>query len=283
MHSPIFSLEVFPPKSHAPVGTIYDTLDGLEGVNPDFISVTYGHGALHDRSLTARIANTVRHEYGIPAVAHLTALYSDKEIVDEALDMFHKAGVTGVLALRGDPVEGNEPCGVFEHSSDLAAYIHEVDPDMKIFGACYPECHMEASCLEEDVDNLKKKVDAGVSHLITQLFYNNEDFYRFLDLARSKDIDVPIEAGIMPIRSAKSVNNMTTRNGSEIPSAVQRLVDKWGDDTPSLQQAGIVYASEQIADLVAHGVDGIHLYTMNRPALARRIWSNVEPLFKVVE
>ncbi|MDF7663869.1 methylenetetrahydrofolate reductase [NAD(P)H] [Bifidobacterium sp. ESL0763] len=281
MHSPIFSLEVFPPKSHAPVGTIYDTLDGLEEVNPDFISVTYGHGALHDRTLTARIAHTIRHDYQIPVVAHLTALYSDERTVDEALGMFHKAGVSGVLALRGDPVDGNEPCGVFAHASDLAAYIHKTDPGMKIFGACYPECHMEASCLEVDVDNLKRKVDAGVTHLITQLFYDNADFYRFLDLARAKGIDVPIEAGIMPVRSAKSVNNMTKRNGSKVPSAVEALVERWGDDPQSLCQAGIVYASEQVCDLVAHGVDGVHLYTMNRPALARRIWANVEHLFTV--
>ncbi|MBB2954863.1 methylenetetrahydrofolate reductase (NADPH) [Bifidobacterium commune] len=281
MHSPIFSLEVFPPKSHTPVGTIYDTLDGLGGVDPDFISVTYGHGALQDRSLTARIANTIRHDYQIPVVAHLTALYSDKKIIDEALGMFHQAGVSGVLVLRGDPVEGHAPCGVFEHSSDLAAYIHEVDPKMKIFGACYPECHLEASCLEVDVDNLAKKVDAGVTHLITQLFYNNDDFYRFLDLVRSKGIDVPIEAGIMPARSAKSINSMTARNGCKISPEVRAIVERWGDDPSSLLQAGIVYASEQIVDLVAHGVDGIHLYTMNRPVLARRIWANVESLFAV--
>lgn len=279
MHRPMFSLEVFPPKRHTPVGTIYDTLDGLGGVDPDFISVTYGHGALQDRSLTARIANTIRQDYQIPVVAHLTALYSDETIVDEALEMFHQARVSGVLALRGDPVEGREPYGVFEHSSDLAAYIHQVDPEMKIFGACYPECHVEASCLEADVDNLAKKVDAGVTHLITQLFYNNDDFYRFVDLVRSRGIDVPIEAGIMPVRSATSINSMTVHNGCKISPEVHAIVERWGDDPSSLRQAGIVYASEQIADLVAHGVDGIHLYTMNRPVLARRIWANVESLF----
>ncbi|WEV74753.1 methylenetetrahydrofolate reductase [NAD(P)H] [Bifidobacterium sp. ESL0798] len=283
MHSPIFSLEVFPPKPHAPVGTIYDALDGLQGLDPDFISVTYRHGSHANRLNTARIAHTVNADYRIPVVAHLTALYSDKASVDEALDLFRKAGVFGVLALRGDYVEGNEPCGDFEHASDLAAYIRQHDPDMQIMGACYPECHLEASCLEVDVDNLKKKVDAGVTHLITQLFYDNEDFYRFLDLARAKGIDVPIEAGIMPIRSVRSINNMTKRNGSKIPARVRRIVDKWGDNLPCLQQAGINYASEQISDLVAHGVDGIHLYTMNRPAIARRIWSNVEQLFTIKE
>ncbi|WEV73136.1 methylenetetrahydrofolate reductase [Bifidobacterium sp. ESL0790] len=283
MHSPIFSLEVFPPKPHAPVGTIYDALDGLQGLDPDFISVTYRHGTHADRVKTAGIAHTINFDYHIPVVAHLTALYSSRATVDEALDLFREAGVFGVLALRGDYVEGNEPCGDFEHASDLAAYISKRDPEMQIMGACYPECHLECSCLEEDVDNLKKKVDAGVTHLITQLFYDNEDFYRFLDLARAKGVEVPIEAGIMPVRSVKSINNMTKRNGSKVPPAVQRMVDKWGDDVPSLQQAGIVYASEQIADLVAHGVDGVHLYTMNRPALARRIWANVESLFTITQ
>ena len=168
MHSPIFSLEVFPPKRTSPVGTIYDTLDGLQGLDPDFISVTYGTGKSSDRTLTARIAHTV-NEYGIPAVAHLTAQYLDKDDVDEALDLFDQAKVSGVLALRGDRVEGAEPAGVFDHASDLAAYIREKRPDLKIYGACYPEKHPQAATLEEDIDNLKKKVDAGVSHLISQL------------------------------------------------------------------------------------------------------------------
>ena len=172
MHSPIFSLEVFPPKRTSPVGTIYDTLDGLQGLDPDFISVTYGTGKSSDRTLTARIAHTV-NEYGIPAVAHLTAQYLDKDDVDEALDLFDQAKVSGVLALRGDRVEGAEPAGVFDHASDLAAYIREKRPNLKIYGACYPEKHPQAATLEEDIDNLKKKVDAGVSHLISQLFYDN--------------------------------------------------------------------------------------------------------------
>ena len=141
MHTPMFSLEVFPPKRDAPVGTIYDTLDGLEGLNPDFISVTYGHGTHSDRTATARIANTIHGEYGIPAVAHLTALYSDEAKIDEALDMFEAAGVSAVLALRGDYIDGEEPVGRFNHASDLATYIHDRKPGLKVFGACYPEGH----------------------------------------------------------------------------------------------------------------------------------------------
>ncbi len=172
MAASLFSIEVFPPKRNAPVGTIYDTLDGLQGLDPAFISVTYGTGKSADRTATARIAHTIRNEYHIPAVAHLTAQYLDKAAVDEALDMFAQAKVSGVLALRGDRVEGREPAGVFEHASDLAAYVRERCPDLKLYGACYPEKHPQSPTLDEDIDNLKTKVDAGVTHLISQLFYS---------------------------------------------------------------------------------------------------------------
>ena len=279
MTTPMFSLEVFPPKRNAPVGTIYDTLDGLEGLHPDFISVTYGHGTASDRTATARIAHTIRTEYGIPTVAHLTALYADHEVIDHALDLFDKAGVTAVLTLRGDELPDRERVGVFPHASDLVAYIREKRPQLKIFGACYPEGHYESRSLDEDIAHLKTKVDAGATHLISQLFYDNDDFYRFLDKARAAGIDVPIEAGIMPVRGAKSVRRMAERNASRIPERLARLLDRWEGDAEAIRAAGINYASEQITDLVAHGVDGIHLYTMNHPAGTRRIWQNVGPLF----
>ena len=283
MHQPMFSLEVFPPKRDAPVGTIYDTLDGLQGMHPDFISVTYGHGTHADRTATARIANTIRKEYRIPTVAHLTALYSDEAKVDEALEMFDHAGVDAVLALRGDYIEGEEPTGVFEHAVDLVRYIRERRPELKVFGACYPEGHIQSDSLDQDIDYLKAKVDAGATHLISQLFYDNEDFYRFLDKARAEGIDVPIEAGIMPISGAKSLRSMAAKNNTRVPAVVEALLDKWGNDVPTLREAGINYASAQITDLVAHGVDGVHLYTMNRPAGTRRIWRNVRPLFTKTE
>ncbi|PLS30905.1 5,10-methylenetetrahydrofolate reductase [Bifidobacterium margollesii] len=282
MHVPQFSLEVFPPKRDAPVGTIYDTLDGLEGVNPDFISVTYGHGTHSDRTATARIANTIRSEYGIPTVAHLTALYSDRDVVDQALDMFDEAGVFGVLALRGDVIEGQSEVGAFAHASDLVAYIRDRRPNLKIFGACYPEGHIECPSLDEDIRNLKIKVDAGATNLISQLFYDNEDFLRFVDKARAAGIDAPIEAGIMPVTSARSVRNMAKKNATVIPKSLDAMLEKWGDDRESLRRAGIIYASQQINDLVAQGVDGVHLYTMNHPGTTRRIWRNVAPLFQEV-
>ena len=279
MTSPIFSLEVFPPRRNAPLGTIYDTLDGLQGLNPAFISVTYGTGKSKDRTATARIARTIHEEYHIPAVAHLTAQYLDTAAVDEALDLFDAAGVAGILALRGDTIAGQEPAGVFHHASDLVAYIRERRPQMKLYGACYPEKHPQAATLDEDIAFLKQKVDAGVSHLVSQLFYDNADFMTFLDKARAAGITVPVEAGIMPVVNARSVRTMSTRCGSRIPATVEAMLERWGDDAVSLRQAGIIYASEQIADLMAQGVDGIHLYTMNHPAVARQIWRNVAPLF----
>ena len=252
-------------------------------MHPDFISVTYGHGTHADRTATARIANTIRKEYRIPTVAHLTALYSDEAKVDEALEMFDHAGVDAVLALRGDYIEGEEPTGVFEHAVDLVRYIRERRPELKVFGACYPEGHIQSDSLDQDIDYLKAKVDAGATHLISQLFYDNEDFYRFLDKARAAGIDVPIEAGIMPISGAKSLRSMAAKNNTRVPAVVEALLDKWGNDVPTLREAGINYASAQITDLVAHGVDGVHLYTMNRPAGTRRIWRNVRPLFTKTE
>lgn len=279
--STLFSLEVFPPRRNAPVGTIYDTLDGLQGLAPAFISVTYGTGKLKDRTATARIAHTITGEYGIPAVAHLTAQYLDEAAVDEALDLFEVAGVTGVLALRGDTIEGQSPAGVFRHASDLASYIAARRPGFKLYGACYPEKHPQAATLTEDIDNLKRKVDAGVTHLISQLFYDNDDFYRFLDQVRAAGIDTPIEAGIMPVTNAKSVRNMSRRCQARVPAPVERMLERWDDDQASLREAGILYASAQIADLIAHGVDGVHLYTMNHPAVTRRIWRNTAPLFQL--
>ncbi|WP_317643696.1 methylenetetrahydrofolate reductase [NAD(P)H] [Bombiscardovia apis] len=279
MHEPIFSLEVFPPRRNASVCSIYDTLDGLEGVKPDFISVTYGTGKHADRTATARICATIGQEYGLAAVAHLTAQYMTREMVDEALDMFEEAGVQAVLPLRGDCVEGREPVGVFTYARDLIDYVHASKPRMKIVAACYPETHPEASSPEADIAHLKEKVDAGAEHLISQLFYSNEDFMRFLDRARAAGISVPIEAGIMPVTRASQVRHMSQTCGSRIPAQVVRMLDKWEDNPQALSEAGIAYASEQICDLLAQGVDGIHLYSMNHPVVTRRIWRNVEPLF----
>ena len=181
----------------------------------------------------------------------------------------------GVLALRGDSVEGQTPAGVFEYASELVSYIRENRPQLKIYGACYPEKHPQAETINEDVDNLEAKVDAGVTHLISQLFYSNDDFYRFLDKARAAGINVPIEAGIMPVTNAKSVRRMSATCRGPRARTGGGDAATLGDEPAALREAGIAYASQQVADLIAHGVDGVHLYTMNHPAVTRRIWNNV--------
>lgn len=279
MNQPKFSLEVFPPRRTSPIGTIYDTLDGLKDLHPDFISVTYGTGKSSDRSATARIAYTIRHEYHIPAVAHLTARYLDRAAVDEALELFDEAHVAGILALRGDSIPGKPSCNDFAYASDLVAYIRAKRANLPIYGACYPEKHPEARDLQADIEHLKRKVDAGVTQLISQLFYDNEDFLRFRDAVRAAGIDVPIQAGVMPVANAAQVTRMANLCSSKISKQVAAMMQRWQDEPEALSEAGIVFASQQISDLVAHGVDGVHLYTMNRPAIARHIWGNVKSLF----
>ncbi|MDN6025810.1 methylenetetrahydrofolate reductase [NAD(P)H] [Bifidobacterium mongoliense] len=279
MHRPAFSLEVFPPRRHAPIGTIYDTLDGLEDVDPDFISVTYGTGRSADRTATLRISRTIHDEYRIPVVAHLTAQYLDRNQADETLDAFEAAGVHAVLALRGDRDPDRPPTDVFAHASDLTAYIADTHPDMTIYGACYPECHPQSKNRKDDIGALKLKVDAGAKRLISQLFYDDDDFLSFLEIARASGIAVPIEAGIMPVTDAAQVGRMVRLCSSRVPRSLSRILERWGDDPSALREAGIIYASQQITDLVAQGVDGIHLYTMNRPAITRRIWANTRGLF----
>jgi methylenetetrahydrofolate reductase (NADPH) len=280
LHSTTFSLEVFPPKRDTPVGTIYDTLDGLQGVNPDFISVTFGTGKETDRTITARIAHTIKEEYSIPAVAHLTALYADQADIDEELELFERAGVSAVLALGGNVLPDREPARVFHYASDLVSYIRQHKPDMEVFAACYPECHPAAKNMDEDIEHLKIKVDAGADRLISQLFFDNADFLRFIDKARCAGVSVPIEAGIMPVTSAAQIKRMVSMCGSRIPPRLEKILDKWGGDRDALREAGIIYASEQISDLIADGVDGIHLYTMNHAGTTRRIWQNTQFLLE---
>ena len=277
----VFSCEVFPPKKTSPVDSIFRTLDGLEAIRPDFISVTYGAGgsAAVNQS-TREIAAIIQNQYHIPAMAHLTCVSSTRQEVDALLAGLEADGVENVLALRGDISPDRPPCTDFAHTSQLTAYIRERG-GFGISGACYPEGHPESPDLVSDIRHLKEKVDAGAEHLVSQLFFDNDDFFRFLERCRIAGINVPIEAGIMPVLNRKSIERMVSLCGASLPRKLTRLLARYGDHPQALREAGLAYAVDQIADLIAGGVDGIHLYTMNNPDVARHISDSVAAIRRV--
>ncbi|MCI5688210.1 methylenetetrahydrofolate reductase [NAD(P)H] [Anaerovoracaceae bacterium 42-11] len=276
----VFSFEVFPPKRNNPIETIYQTLDQLQEIKPDFISVTYGaSGSLADNS-TCEIASAIKQKYGIESAAHLTCVNSTREEVTEVLHRLSENGVENILALRGDLVPDLPPKKDFKHASELITFIRETtDYDFGISGACYPEGHLDSRNQVEDVLNLKKKVDAGAQHLISQLFFDNEVFYDFVDKARIAGINVPIEAGIMPVTNKKQIERMVSLCGASLPRKFTKMMSRYENKPEAMRDAGIAYAVNQIVDLVSQGVDGVHLYTMNNPYIAKRISESVKSLF----
>ncbi len=276
----VFSCEVFPPKRDMPIDSIYRTLDGLKDIHPDFISVTFGAGGSKVNQTTREIAAIIQNQYRIPAMAHLTCVAAGREDVDRLLSELKADGVENVLALRGDVNPDVPPKTDFAHASDLAAYIR-ARGDFGVSAACYPEGHLESPDLISDVRYLKKKVDAGAQHLVSQLFFDNEDFFRFLDRCQLAGIDVPIEAGIMPVLSQNSIRRMVSMCGASLPAKLTRILARYGDHPEALREAGVAYAIDQISDLIAGGVEGIHLYTMNNPDVARQIAGSISSIRKV--
>ncbi len=273
----ILSFEVFPPKRDLPIESIYGQLSSLCALKPDFISVTYGAGGKGNDHRTAEIATRIKHNYGVESVAHLTCVSNTKEDVDRITDELRLNGIENILALRGDLPEGAERAEDFLHADDLTAYLVSLG-GFDIAGACYPEVHPESAGEVDDILNLKKKVDAGATHLITQLFFDNDTFYRFRDRAAIAGIDVPIEAGIMPVIRKSQIERMVTLCGASLPASFVRVMNRYGDDPEQMRDAGIAYAIQQIIDLLAAGVDGIHLYTMNDPYVATQITEAVRGL-----
>ena len=275
----VFSFEIFPPKRDSAIDTIWSTLAQMEGLGPDFISVTYGAGGGGGKSYTAQIAGAIQKKYGITPLAHLTCIGSTRAAVEESLQELREEGVENILALRGDKIPGVEPKTDFLHASDLIAFIRE-QGGFSVSGACYPEVHTEAPDPITDIRNLKKKVDAGAGHLVSQLFFDNGAFYSFVERARIAGITVPIEAGIMPVVNARQILRMVSLCGASLPPKFTRMISRFEQNPTALRDAGIAYAIDQIVDLIAQGVEGIHLYTMNDPDVARRISQAVENLRK---
>ena len=260
------SFEVFPPKKDEEFENAYQIIQELGKLNPDFISCTYGAGGSRSGK-TIDISSYIQNELHIDAIAHITCVGFTKEDLKKNCDALGEAGINHVLALRGDRpqtmTDEQFDHREFYYAADLVQYLKE-NTDMRISGACYPEKHFEAPNFEEDLRHLKEKVDAGVSSLISQMFFDNDYFYRFLDKARSLDIEVPIHAGIMPITTAKQLGTTVSLSGSSVPKELADIIAAYGDNKEDMRKAGIDYAVRQIRDLKAHGVDGIHIYSMNK-------------------
>lgn len=271
-NKPVISFEIFPPKQTTSIESIYSTIDALAPLRPDFISVTYGAGG-STRGNTVQIASVLKNKYDITPLAHLTCVGGTKESIKQILKELKEEGVENILALRGDLPEGTT-LGDFSYAKDLVTYIKE-HGEFDIAAACYPEKHIEALTLEEDLLSLKEKTACGTDVLISQLFFDNEVFYKWRDQVRSLGIKTPIVAGIMPITSAKQLERMVTLCGASIPSTIQGLVKAYHHNAEALKEAGIAYATMQIIDLLASGVDGIHLYTMNQADIAKTIMENI--------
>jgi len=276
---PTLSFEVFPPNSQVGTANLTATLDQLEGLNPSFISVTASNHKLDYEKTTIDLAKYVHDKLQCPTMVHMPAAYVTKKEVDDVLEQLEKMNINQVLALRGDIVEGYTPETDFKYASDLTRYIKQRKPNFEVSGACYPEVHPDSKNRIDDIKHLKDKIDSGCDQLITQLFYDNEAFYRFQEECAIADINVPILAGIMPIVNRKQALHVIENCSARLPKKFISILDKYKDDPVSLKEAGIAYAVDQIVDLVTNDVEGVHLYTMNKSDTAKHIFRNTASLF----
>lgn len=270
-----FSCEIFPPKREADFAAVEAAARSIAALRPDFISVTYGAGGGVSQN-TAKIAAKVQNEFGVLALAHLTCVSSSREEVAQAHRSHNENGIQNILALRGDI-----PAGMDFPTPGHYRYAYELVQDVKRSGdfcvgaACYPEGHVECAHQDEDLEHLAEKTACGVDFLTTQMFFDNNVLYSFLYRAMAKGIRLPVLAGIMPVTNGKQIKRICSLSGTALPPRFRNIVDKFGDDPASMKQAGIAYATEQIIDLIANGVRGIHLYTMNKPDVTQSILNNL--------
>ena len=262
------SFEIFPPKGELSMESARTIAQELAKLDPAFISVTYSAGGSGNKQATAEIAAMIQDDHDVPAVAHLTCAGASQQSISTAVADMKDRGIRNVLALRGDLPEGYEP-GDFLYAKDLIPVL--ADAGFCVGAAAYPEGHIACEDLNLSVEHLKQKQDAGASFFVTQLFFDNECFYRFRELADKAGITVPITAGIMPFMGKSQISRMVFMCGASLPSPVIKILAKYENDPESLQAAGVDYAARQLCDLKEHGADGLHLYTMNRPAIAATI------------
>ena len=274
----VFSCEIYPPKKEAEFTDINNKLEELKAIGPDFISVTYGAGG-SNAGKAVEIASFAKNRCGLEVLSHITSVGFDRKKLEEGLLSFRKNNIDNVLALRGDRpktmTDAEYDRRDFIHASDMASFIKKEYPDFTIAGACYPEKHFEAADLETDADNLKIKAESGCSFFISQLFFDNDAFLSLLERMRKRNINIPVSAGIMPITSAKMLGNTVTLSGTSVPKALSDIIAKYGEDPEGMKEAGINYATDQARTLLKEGVDGIHLYIMNKPKLAKQIFESI--------
>ena len=270
------SMEVFPPKSDVKFESVRKTVREISRLHPAFVSCTYGAGGGTSR-YTVEIAQDIMEE-GVASMAHLTCISSTRDTVKDQIGRIRDAGIENILALRGDIPEGMDfpHPRYYEHAVQLVEEIRREYPEACIGGACYPEKHPNASNKDEDILRIKEKVDAGCDFLTTQMFFNNSIYYNYLYRLREAGVRVPILAGIMPVTSRRQMERSIQLSGCVIPPELTALADRFGDSPAAMQQAGILYASHQIIDLIANGCGHIHVYTMNKPEVAAGILNNLK-------
>lgn len=270
---PSVSFEVFPPKKDAPFGPVKEAVERLSRQKPSFMSVTYGASG-NAQANTVEMAAHVQ-ACGVPALAHLTCLTASRDTIAEELKALRAANIENILCLRGDlPKDTTEPPpGHFSHAVDL---VRALKPsNFCLGGACYPECHPDCEHMEDDIAYLREKVEAGLDFVTTQMFFDNNIFYRYLSKLRGRGVTVPVIAGIMPVTNGKQIGRICRLSGTYLPSRFKAIVDRFCGNPRAMLDAGVAYATEQIIDLFANGVNAVHVYTMNKPEVAERIMGNL--------
>lgn len=275
---PTLSFEVFPPKTSDTYDSVAKATQDIAALRPDFMSVTYGAGG-GTSDYTVGIAAGIQQQYSVDVLAHLTCASSTRDHVAQVLEHLKEKGIQNVLALRGDIPEGGAPAHDYQYAAQLVRDI-KAHGDFCIGGACYPEGHPESPTKNADIDHLKAKVEAGCQFLTTQMFFDNNILYNFLYRIREKGITVPVVAGIMPVTNGKQIARICKLSGTYLPERFKAIVDRFGDNPAAMRQAGVAYAAEQIIDLIANGVEHIHIYSMNKPEIAASIQSSLSEVLK---
>ncbi len=280
LSKPTLSFEVFPPKAQDSFEKVKGAIGEIADLKPDFMSVTYGAGG-GTSDFTVKIAEDIEKNHRVTALAHLTCVSSNKERVQSQIAQLKNAGIENILALRGDIPKDMEKgeFGAYKYASEL---IYEIKKqgNFCIGGACYPEGHIESQNLDDDIKNIAKKVEAGCDFLTTQMFFDNDILYSYIDKLRKKGIFVPIVAGIMPITNATQIMRACELSGTVLPNRFIKIAERYGDKPQAMAQAGIAYATEQIIDLYANGVKNVHVYSMNKPFVAKKIQENLSEIIK---